>query len=86
MFVFPEDEKVINPYHFNVFGLYLQFIYLQIISDLQPKVARLDNESSRVKSALDEANDENQELNEELERVKSDQPLAIFRVRKRNTI
>ena len=57
---------------------YLQFIYLQIISDLQSKVARLENELSRAKSALDQANNENQELNEELERVKSNQPLALI--------
>ena len=57
---------------------YLQFIYLQIISDLQSKVARLENELSRAKSALDQANDENQELNEELERVKSNQPSSTY--------
>ena len=57
---------------------YLQFIYLHIISDLQSKVARLENELSRAKSALDQANDENQELNEELERVKSNQPSSTY--------
>ena len=41
-------------------------------------MARLENELSRAKSALDQANDENQELNEELERVKSNQPLALI--------